>query len=406
MGFPQFSTAFEKIQQNLQFFEEDYFYHEDIKTLNKQVTSFDKAIQSVKKAVDKNKLPKTPGALEKLLPPDAKDVPVEPRPPQQKEPQRPSPPEQESHPEPPNGPNRADPGGQSSEPTVELISEKLLSEIVDKKQTFLRSMFRDNEELIRVQTSYLEYRRGFERVQKGTDTIFSQQIPPHMESAQNEAVSRIFVETDFFQRLQSDSEKQVLNLGNEDDLYQLRQSTKQAVNQVFPGFDWDQFTQDKLADRGDSVRNPFELTDSQFDDENFVKDMKLLQKKRNQARRQEPVEDPIPVNEVKSEIVESVGRDSQIESQYEHRPGSRIEDPEPPKVLDLKSECIGRWFNGRWRLHQSALRTSRDGQPAQDAQGETRNADFGRGRAPTANRVLCGVENEGLGSVPTVEDAQ
>lgn len=326
----EYSQTYQKFTQNFQFFEEDYFFQDDIKTLQAQIGKFDKAIQTIAELAKKKQIPNKAGALEPQIPSNSNPNKLKPMSEIKKKPSEPKEPNQQNLPK------------EQNPPPVELLSEKVLSGFLTKKNKFLRSLFRENEDPTHIKANFFDYQRENKNVIKNTDPIFAQIVPDHMSSANDAAVSQIFIEIDFFQKVGRDFEQLGSDISNQDKLSELRQRMKRAINEVFPGFDWDKMGREELAKRGESARDVFELSESQMEDGNYVAEIERLKKEREENERELANEEKqksgnIPENEVKSEMVESVENEGkgEIPSEKELKPKS--EEKFEPKISDLKS---------------------------------------------------------------------
>lgn len=289
---PQCSDLFQKIQKSCPSFDETFFFEDSIKTLKKQLQKFDKKINP--------KEPKPPALILDNKPKDLSMAVADSK--------KPSKPEQSG-----------------------LLSEQLLAAIRAKKHIFIRSVMRKGESMYEIQSKLLNYSHQNNKIISSMESLFAAKIPKEKISDNEQAMDRIYQEIELFNLIDASNNKLDLSDVKREDIIAFSEEVKSIVTVQSPEFDWSEYDEGKLAIRGDSIDELYEVSDSMLKDENFMQKKQIIEKlnvhKEKKVTDLETVgpnlETEIPREEVRSEHGESMDH-------------SEIKETKEPQIKDRK----------------------------------------------------------------------
>jgi hypothetical protein len=267
-------NIFQSIESKNKFLDEIYFYQEDFPTFKNQIDNYLKNVTK-KKAEPEAKNDSKPKDFdmvkkEKKIEPDTK-IPKK----------------------------------------GELKSVMLVNDLLEKKNYYLRSLFRDNESLFTIQSHFINYEYQMNKINNSIEGLFSLQIPEDQQDENGRAIEQIFIEGPIFTDLKKVNEEIKFDEIDEAQLNQIRKKTKEILQKANPGLDMTIYDQKSLAVRKGSLQDEYELTNSQLNNEDFMKkiqELETLKEKniRSMKKIEEKNEYEIPQIEVKSEKIESI----------------------------------------------------------------------------------------------------
>jgi hypothetical protein len=229
LGIEQISKLFEKIKGSCPFIDETFFFEEEIKTLNHQITKFNKKLKEKKKTQKELKEKKNTSKKKDLKPEIQKQDPIK------------------------------------------LNSETFLNNILKHKNYFLRSVFRKNEEIKIMQTHLLNYKHYKNKAVSSFESIFSQTIPPNQINANEQAIDRIYQEMEIFDKLEECNTKFNFDSVTFAEVSHFKEQIRNVINMNSPNFKWEDFEEEKLEIRNDSMEEIHNVTDSMAKDSEYLK---------------------------------------------------------------------------------------------------------------------------------------
>lgn len=269
LGVPAFLKAYEKITQGCPALEQNFFMEGDISTLSKQRSAFDAAL-------------KAPSAPPKPAPPAPVREP--PKPPQEPQPRAPA-----------QTPGKPQGGGEK------IAAERMRDDLVEKREIYLRSVFREDEDIFDVQARYVELEHQVKRTNANMEQLFSY-LPPKGKEAEHEtAIMGILNELEVWEQLQRYNQSQGLtdfaNL-EKADIAEIRRDVQEILRVKLPGEEQRFLDQARLRERGKSVLGEEHLPPSMLADQSFARKKEQIRSLRGKRApaiakpREEPEEVP------------------------------------------------------------------------------------------------------------------
>lgn len=281
-GIPQYEKAFSNIQKNNQFLEDDYFMKNKIKTLNQQRNKFDEALKAPKK--------KTPAKVNN--PPLE---PVEPKPPT---------------------PNK-------KKDKSNLVSVKMLNDLLDKRNSYLKTIFREEEDIYQIQSKYIEYEHQIRKTMNRMEDLFAYQIQPSQEQEHENAVQQIYYNLEIWETIQ--------NYNKNKGLTEFQGLESIPIGQVRE--DMQRIIQEKMPDDLKHLTNPGQMAEPDEEEipNSFLKDKSFMRKREiiQGLRTQKKV---ISKTEPKEEEVENVPQINVRPSPEEEEPKNLEKSQEMHKI--------------------------------------------------------------------------
>jgi hypothetical protein len=164
LGFPGFTKLFQRIEKGIPYLEDNYFQQGEFKDLAAQRNRFDKALLDPKKTVKKKESKPSP------------------------------PPRNEPTPKPP----KPEPSKESS--SSDSYTVKMLNEVTEKRHMYLRSVFRDEDDIYEIQSRYIEYEHQIRRIQNNINKIID--VQDDKDGKQQNAIIKIYDELDYWNPIQ------------------------------------------------------------------------------------------------------------------------------------------------------------------------------------------------------------
>lgn len=353
--------ASSKISQNNKFLEDNYFMEGDIKTISKQRTRFDDALKKPKK---------------KPQPP----APRQPEPQPQPQPQ----PQAQPNPQPVKPASSG--GGGSDSP---LPSQKIVSDLVEKRKIYMRSVFREGGDIYDIQSRYVEYEHQIRKTRTSMQQLLDMPYPKEREDDQQKAVMGIYNELDIWEPIEKYNKSQGLtDLTNLDDvpIPEIQRDLGRIIQSKLPEEAERLMDQAQLQERGKSVLGEEHLPESMLQDQSFIrkkeqirslrsKKMEVIQKK---AEEQAPEEVP-QINVRPSSAYEEDIREVKEQSM------KKIGDEEGEQVSQINVE-----EDSEIEYNLENINGEPNGRPAADLLGEPpENRDHPRNGPRVPGKLLA-----------------
>lgn len=197
----------------------------------------------------------------------------------------------------------------------------MLNEIVDKRHIYLRSVFREEDDIYEVQSKFVEYEHQIRRVQNNMNKVMDS--IEDKEGKHQNAVIRIYDEMEYFNAIQSYNNNQGFtdfqNLGNAS-MKEIQEDIGHLIEKHhFPEKVSFFKNEEKLKERGNSILGDEHLPKSFLQDKSFIRKRKeirtlqsenrpVISKKVNTEESEE-----VPEIHVKSPDEEDIKENKEIE---------------------------------------------------------------------------------------------
>lgn len=290
--------AASKIRKSNKFLDNNFFIEGEIRTLSKQRTEFDKAL-------------KNPTQKPKPATPSKPEPQTKPKPNNQPQPQPPK----------PANPNQSS----SSQP----MSKKMLQDLLEKRNIYFRSLYREGEDIYDIQSRFVEYEHQIRRTKTNMPQLFDLKYPKEQETEHQNAIMELYAELDVWEPIEIYNQKQGLTDFNNLDgvsIPEIQRDLGQIIKAKIPGDADRLMDQGKLQERGKSVMGEEHLPASMLQDQSFIrkKDQIRSLKSKNRKVIQKNPEERIPEEPPKINV----------------RPSSEYEE-EVKKIKDDQIKQIG-----------------------------------------------------------------
>jgi hypothetical protein len=247
--------------------EDNYFFEGDIKTLSQQRNKFDQALKSPTKKTVTNPPPSQP--------------PVNQNPPQ---------------PEPPKPkPNKNQ---------DELVSVKMLNNLLEKRNAYLRTIFREGEDIYEIQSRYIEYEHQIRKTMGNMEDLFVYPIPPNREAENDNAIQKIYMELEVWETIQKFNQNKGLNDFKNLEatpIEDIRSEMKTIVERMISGDTKHLVDPQETVKRGQSIHGEDNIPKSFLKDKSFIRkrdEIKSLQAKHRVIPKTNYNEEPEVVPEI------------------------------------------------------------------------------------------------------------
>jgi hypothetical protein len=294
MGIPEFVNVFSRLKKGNKFLDGNYFQEGEIKGLPTQRNKFEEALKQ-----SSNPKPKPPQPISKPEP--------------KKEPES------------------------KKKEAPKLYSVKMKNELVEKRHMYLRSVFRDEDDIYEIQSRYVEYEHQMRRVYKNINEIMDSM--DDKEGKHQNAVMTIYNEMDYFTAIQ--------NYNNNNGFTDFKNLEKVSIPQMredmsniitknnFPEKVSFFQNQEKLRERGNSILGEEHLPKSILNDKSFIR-------KKDQIRTLRSQNMPVISKKVETEEVENVPeinvKSPKEEEEKEHKDLEKIGEDYGEQVSQINVE--------------------------------------------------------------------
>ena len=238
--------AFNNISKSNKFLEKSFFTEGDIKTLSQQRKKFDEALVAPKPISNKD-IPK------KII------EPVENLKPKQND--------------------------NSKKET--MLSKKMLNDLHEKRDIYLRSVFREEDDIYNVQSRFVEYEHQIRKTTNNMDTIFSSQPPKGRENEHENAIMSLYNELEVWESFQNYNKNKGFsdfkNLENTP-ISEIRKDISDIINAKIPGKLNELKNPEKLQDRGKSILGEENINKSFLQDQSFIRKKEQIRSLRSKQK--------------------------------------------------------------------------------------------------------------------------
>ena len=155
-----------------------------------------------------------------------------------------------------------------------LPSEKMLDNLIEKRNAYLRTVFREGENIYEIQSRFIEYEHQVRKTSNNMDTLFTVQVPPGKELANENAIVAIYYDLEIWDLIQKyNKEKGLANFENLEStpIETIREDMKQIIMAKIPDDANKLMKQEKLLERGKSQLGEENIPKSFLQDKSFVR---------------------------------------------------------------------------------------------------------------------------------------
>lgn len=242
-GIEKYLKAYKNLSRSNNFLEENYFTEGDIKTLNKQRNKFDEAVVASKTA--------------------------------KKEPSR----------QIPQIPERSQPKPSNTSNQKDILSTQMLKDLIEKRDIYLRSVFREEDDIYNVQSRFVEYEHQIRKIRNNMDNFFSIQPPKGKENEHEQSIMLIYGELDIWDTFEKYNKNKGFsdfkNLENTD-ISEVQEDIASIIKAKIPGKINEFQNQENLNNRGKSVLGEENIPQSFLQDKSFMRKKEQIKTLRSQ----------------------------------------------------------------------------------------------------------------------------
>ena len=252
--------------KNNKFLEGNYFIEGDIKTLAQQRKNFDEALVAPKP------VPRDP--------PQTSQAPSQPKPQSNKK---------------------------------EILSTQMLKDLIEKRDIYLRSVFREEDDIYNVQSRFVEYEHQIRKLRNNMDNIFSIQPPKDKLNEHEQSIMLIYNELEIWESFEKYNKNKGFsdfkNLENTN-ISEVREDIGSIIKAKIPGKIGELQNQEVLKNRGKSVLGEENIPQSFLQDKSFMRKKEQIRTLRSQnqpviSKKQESPEDQPEIHINEAEVSEN-----------------------------------------------------------------------------------------------------